>query len=191
MSERGLGESKDNPHLAAKAALLTRAAKRDIDRSVLERGWKRQAKALGFAAGMVKANARKAERGHLGPNLFAGPEGCGLRRCYTHRWYAETPMKRKPQMKLSKAAVRGTATLGVEVRFETQILKSYSGLILFQHFFSLIGIKERLWRCFRHLEGNPIYGHQVVVMLLVVHLIIGHPRLRDLDYYRGELSPRR
>ncbi len=89
-------------------------------------------------------------------------------------------------MKLSKAAVRGKATLGMEVRFETQRLTSYSGLILFQHFFSLMGIKERLWRCFRHLEAKPIYGHHVVVMLLVVHLIIGHRRLRDLDYYRDD-----
>ena len=73
MTERGLGESKDNPHLAARAALLTRAAKRDIDRGALERGWKRQAKALGVSAAKVKANARKAERGLAGPDLFAGP----------------------------------------------------------------------------------------------------------------------
>ena len=89
-------------------------------------------------------------------------------------------------MKLSKAEVRGKATLGMEVRFETQNLTSYSGLILFQHFFSLIGIRERLWRCFRHLKANSIYGHHVMVMLLVVHLIIGHRRLRDLDYYRDD-----
>ena len=73
MTERGLGESKDNPHLAAKAALLTRAAKRDIDRGALEHGWKRQAKALGFSAAKVRANARQAERGLIGPDLFAGP----------------------------------------------------------------------------------------------------------------------
>ena len=95
-------------------------------------------------------------------------------------------MKRRPQMKLSKAQVRGKATLGMEIRFETQNLTSYSGLILFQHFFSLIGLKERLWRCFRHLKANPIYGHHVMVMLLVVHLIIGHRRLPDLDYYRDD-----
>ena len=89
-------------------------------------------------------------------------------------------------MKLSRANVRGKATLGMELRFETQDLTSYSGLILFQHFFSLIGIKERLWRCFRHLKANPIYGHHVMVMRLVVHLIIGHRRLRDLDYYRDD-----
>ena len=50
-------------------------------------------------------------------------------------------------MQLSRVDVRGKATLGMELRFETQGLTSYSGLILFQHFLSLIGIKERLWRC--------------------------------------------
>lgn len=45
-----------------------------------------------------------------------------------------------------------------------------------------MGIKERLWRCFRHVKGSPIYGRHVVV-LLVVHLTIGYRRLRDLDYY--------
>ena len=53
-------------------------------------------------------------------------------------------------MKLSKADVRGKAKLNIGLRFEKQNLTSYSELILFQHFFSLIGIKERLWRCFRH-----------------------------------------
>ena len=73
MTERGMGESKDNPHLAARAALMTRAAKRDIDRGELDRSWQRQAKAIGFSASRVRAQARKAERGLLGPDLFAGP----------------------------------------------------------------------------------------------------------------------
>ena len=89
-------------------------------------------------------------------------------------------------MKHSKADVRGKARPTLEVRFEAQNLTSYSGLILFQHFFSLIGIKERLWKCFRHLKVNPIYSHHVILMLLVVHLIIGHRRLRDVDYYRDD-----
>ena len=73
MAERGMGESKDNPHLAARAALMTRAAKRDIDRDELARSWQRQAKGLGFSTGRVLAAARKAERGLIGPDLFAGP----------------------------------------------------------------------------------------------------------------------
>ena len=80
-------------------------------------------------------------------------------------------------MKHGRADVRGKAKLGLGSRFEAQSLTSYSDLILFQHFFSLIGIKERLWKCFHHLKVNPIYGHHVIVMLLVVHLIIGHRRL--------------
>ena len=94
-------------------------------------------------------------------------------------------------MKHSKADVCGKARLGLDVRFEEQNLTSYSGLILFQHFFSLMGIKERLWGCFRHLKVNPIYGHHVVMMLLVVHLIIGHRRLRDVDYYRDDAMVKR
>ena len=89
-------------------------------------------------------------------------------------------------MKHSKAAVRGKARPALDVRFEPQNLTSYSGLILFQHFFSLIGIKQRLWGCFRHLKVSPIYSHHVIMLLLVVHLIIGHRRLRDVDYYRDD-----
>ena len=89
-------------------------------------------------------------------------------------------------MKHSRADVRGKARPGLDIRFEPQSLTSYSGLIVFQHLFSLIGVKERLWRCFRHLKDNPIYGHHMIMMLLVVHLIIGHRRLRDVDYYRDD-----
>ena len=48
-------------------------------------------------------------------------------------------------MKHSKAEVRGKARPTLNVRFEPQNLTSYSGLIVFQHFFSGIRIKERLW----------------------------------------------
>ena len=89
-------------------------------------------------------------------------------------------------MKHSRAEVRGKARLGLDIRFEAQHLTSYSGLIVFQHFFSLVRIKDRLWSCFRHLKGKPIYGHHVIMLLLMVHLIIGHRRLRDVDYYRDD-----
>ena len=68
-------------------------------------------------------------------------------------------------MKHSRADVRGKARPVLDIRFEPQSLTSYSGLIVFQHLFSLIGIKERLWRCFRHLKDNPIYGHHMIMML--------------------------
>ena len=94
-------------------------------------------------------------------------------------------------MKYSRAEVRGKARLGLGIRFEPQGLTSYSGLVVFQHFFSLVGIRERPWGCFRYLGTNPIYGHHVVMMLLVVHLIIGHWRLRDMGAYRDDGMVRR
>ena len=81
--------------------------------------------------------------------------------------------KETTEVKHSKADVRGKVRPALEVRFEPQNLTSYSGLILFQRFFCVIGIKERLWGCFRHLKGSPIYSHHLLMMLLVVHLIIG------------------
>jgi hypothetical protein len=90
-------------------------------------------------------------------------------------------------MKHSKTAVLGKATTALKLRFEAQALTSYSGLILFQHFFAQMGLKERFRGCFRHLKVSPIYGHHVLMMLLVVHLLLGHRRrLRDLEYYRDD-----
>ena len=54
MEARGLGASADSPRLAERAALMTRAAKRDVDRAELGDVWSRQAADLGFdALGLV------------------------------------------------------------------------------------------------------------------------------------------
>ena len=61
MAERNLGSSADSPRLAERAALMTRAAKRDIDRDELRGVWERQAADLGFdAKGLVAEAASKA-----------------------------------------------------------------------------------------------------------------------------------
>ena len=59
MEERGLGASADNPRLAERAALMTRAAKRDIDREELRGVWQRQAAGLGLDAGALVAEAKE------------------------------------------------------------------------------------------------------------------------------------
>ncbi len=50
MEERGLGDPKQNPRLAERAALMTRAHKRDVDHAGLREHWQKQAEALGFDA---------------------------------------------------------------------------------------------------------------------------------------------
>ena len=57
MEARDLGSSADNPRLAERAALMTRAKKRDIDRDELRSVWRRQAADLGFDARALAAEA--------------------------------------------------------------------------------------------------------------------------------------
>ena len=57
MAERGMGSPSDNPRLAERAALVSRAAKRDIDRDELTGVWQRQAADLGFDAPALGAQA--------------------------------------------------------------------------------------------------------------------------------------
>ena len=68
MAERGLGSPGDNPRLAERASLMTRAKKRGIDRGELRKVWERQAADLGLdvralvaeAAGKSPVPAREA-----------------------------------------------------------------------------------------------------------------------------------
>ena len=73
MAERGLGTTADNPHLAARATLMTRAHKRDVDKGRLRETWKLQASMHGFSPDAVHANARQAERDRSPPDLFTHP----------------------------------------------------------------------------------------------------------------------
>ena len=57
MEARDLGSPADNPRLAERAALMTRAKKRDIDRDELRGVWQRQAADLGLDAGALVAGA--------------------------------------------------------------------------------------------------------------------------------------
>ncbi|MGD0331499.1 MAG: transposase, partial [Nitrososphaeria archaeon] len=47
-------------------------------------------------------------------------------------------------------------------------------------------IRNRLFHCFRHLNLSRIFGPHIIMMLLIVHLLMGYRKLRDLDYYRDD-----
>ena len=85
MAERGFGHPSDNPRLAERAALMSRAAKRDVDRGELAGLWQRQAADLGFDAVSLAAEAtakgaespaveREAGRGRDGAARASGVE---------------------------------------------------------------------------------------------------------------------
>ena len=77
MAARDLGESAGNPRLAERAALMTRAAKRDIDRDELRAAWRKQAADLGLDARALVAGAM--ERSALPGLASGGRTGIGLR----------------------------------------------------------------------------------------------------------------
>ena len=68
MDERGLGTTAANQRLAERAALMTRARKRDVDKSALRGIWEKQAKDLGFNPKALAAEAA---------SRVAGLEGAG------------------------------------------------------------------------------------------------------------------
>jgi len=89
-------------------------------------------------------------------------------------------------MKCSKAAIHRKTHRIPEIRFEDQKLTSFAGLVVYQVLFSRIGLKQQLNGCFRHLKVSPIFGHGIVVLLLVVHLLLGYRRLQDMRYYADD-----
>lgn len=89
-------------------------------------------------------------------------------------------------MKLRRSEVRCQARSIPQLRFENQSLTSFAGLVLFQQFFAVIGLKARLSRCFRPLEVGKVFSRATVFLQLIVHILLGYRELRDSRYYRDD-----
>jgi hypothetical protein len=98
----------------------------------------------------------------------------------------QTLLRRPPQVKSSKAQIHAKYHKIPAIRFEDQRLTSFSGLLIFQTLFSRLNLKQRLKKCFSHAKVSPIFGHHLVVLLMIVHLLLGFRRLREVDYYRDD-----
>ncbi len=86
---------------------------------------------------------------------------------------------------VSKRKICGKAGAVPTLRFEDQMLTSFAGLVVFQRLFTQLDLKHRLYRCFKHLPSRR-YGHHLVMLLLIVHLLLGYRDLRDCRYYRDD-----
>jgi len=89
-------------------------------------------------------------------------------------------------VKSSKAQITAKFHKIPMIRFEDQQLTSFSGLLIFQLLFKRIDLKQRLKKCFSHLKISPIFGRHLMVQLIIVHILIGFRRLREVDYYRDD-----
>jgi hypothetical protein len=99
--------------------------------------------------------------------------------------------KETVSMKFSKAAIHRKTHRIPEIKFEDQRLTSFAGLVVLQALFARIGLKQQLSGCFRHLTVSPIFGHGVIVLLLIAHLLLGYRRLQDMRYYQDDPMVRR
>ena len=89
-------------------------------------------------------------------------------------------------MKYSKSEVRSKDHMIPDMKFEEQSLTSFAGLVIVQQLCRRIGIKNRLTRCFQHLQESRIFGQATVFLQLVIHILLGYRELRDSCYYRDD-----
>lgn len=89
-------------------------------------------------------------------------------------------------MKSSKREIQSRVHKMPQLTFVDQTLTSFAGLVIFQPLLSKLELKKRLRSCFLHLNPGSIFGHHFIMLLLVVHLILGFRRLRDVEYYKED-----
>jgi len=42
-------------------------------------------------------------------------------------------------------------------------------------------LRERLRGCFRHLKVSSIFGYHTITLLLILHLLMGYRKLREIE----------
>lgn len=89
-------------------------------------------------------------------------------------------------MKHSKSEVRCKLTCLPQLRFDDQQLSSFSGLIVFQQLISDLNLKRRLSRCFEHQNRSPSFSTTSIVLVLIVSVLLGYRRLRDVQFFKDD-----
>ena len=85
----------------------------------------------------------------------------------------------------AKAVLRNYRSTPV-LAFEQQRLTSFAGLVLFWQMFKNLQLLPRLNACFAHLTTHPIYTYGRILLLLIVHVLCGYRRLRDIRFYKHD-----
>jgi hypothetical protein len=89
-------------------------------------------------------------------------------------------------VKLRKADIRRSVHSIPDLVFDDTQLTSCAGLVVFQKLFAVLGFKHRLRRCLALATDNGVYGVRTIFLVLLVHLLLGHRKLREMAYYRDD-----
>ena len=89
-------------------------------------------------------------------------------------------------MKFSKSQTCSRVYKVPEIKFADQALTSFAGLVVMIPLLKRLRLKQRLRKCFASRNGSPIYAASRIALGLVIHILIGYRRLRDVEYYRDD-----
>lgn len=90
-------------------------------------------------------------------------------------------------MKVSKRDIYTSVRAIPSVKFESDShMTSFGGLVVFQQLFDRLGLWDKLTHCCHHLDHSQLYSHGLALRMLLVHLLLGFKRLRDVDYYQND-----
>jgi len=89
-------------------------------------------------------------------------------------------------VKYSKAQIHRRVYSFPELRFEDQRLSSFSGLVVIQALLKKLNLRVRLKGCFQHIQSSAITGFHVITVLLILHLMLGYRRLREMERYADD-----
>lgn len=89
-------------------------------------------------------------------------------------------------MKLSNDEVQLKKSSLPSVRFRNNNLTSFAGLVVIQALFSRLNLHGRLVDCFANLKFSPSYRVDRIFLILILHLMLGFRRLRQLAFYKDD-----
>jgi hypothetical protein len=89
-------------------------------------------------------------------------------------------------MKVGRCATYCNTFAEPRLRFESQRLTSFAGLVLVQQLFAGLKLKHRINRCFDHLAAGQIFPPGQVLLQRVVHLLLGFRSLGEQIFYRHD-----
>ncbi len=130
-----------------------------------------------FTTGGVTRHAVLASQRHKTAAIF----GYNLRKTKT----TKNP-RRAADVKLTRKQVQRRSRTLPRLQFADQQLSSFSGLLLFQALFQKLQLRDRLRACFRHVEATPAYDRALLLLGLIVHILLGYRKLREMAFYRDD-----
>jgi len=88
-------------------------------------------------------------------------------------------------MKHNKSFIHSKAHKVLTPYFEDQKLTSFAGMVVFQSLFQKINFKSGLRACFQR-NNERQFGFTTILFILIIHLLLGFRRLRDIAYYQDD-----